>query len=244
MVSINANRNSNRDLLSRLVDVQTNSENYVIGANTLVDVTTAISSLNSNMNKLNDALRICGRTPTNCAAPALTSVSVTVPAIKPLPTHVMLRGYARPSYFLVDGGVVKNCTGPFVRIGDVETRADADLATFDLVPALNGAPGAVSVQNTQNKLPINVNLIGTSCYGWTRFIAGTTSASKASATFYRVKGLNGKPNTWSFRLYGVGEAYLALTKYTPIRLTTPPDGSDPAALDAFKDNASWYVDAQ
>jgi hypothetical protein len=242
MATINAQRNSTRDLLARLVDVQTNSENYVLGASTLSDVTTAISTLNSNMNTLNNALKVCGRTPNSCAAPTLASVSVTVPEVKPLPTRVMIRGYGRPSYFLVDGGGVKNCSGAYIRIGDVETRADADLAAFKIVPALNGAVGAISLQNELTKLPLKVNIANT-CYGWTQFSAATTATTKDNASFYRVKGLNGRPNTWSFRLYGAGEAYLALTKYVPIRLTTPPDGTDPVAMDAFKDNASWYVDA-
>jgi hypothetical protein len=241
MAVINDQRNSARDLLTRLLDVQTNSENYVLAAGTLTDVTSAISTLNSNMNTLNSALKVCGRTPNNCAAPTLASVSVTVPDIKPLPTRVMIRGYARPSYFMMDGGVVHNCSGPYVRIGDVETRADADLATFNIVPALNGAVGAISLQNEPTKLPLKVGM-GNTCYYWTQFIAATTASTRDAASFYRVKGLNGRPNTWSFRLYGEGEAYLALAKYSAIRLAWLPDGSDPVAMDAFKDNASWYVD--
>lgn len=244
MAVINAQRNSTRDLLSRLLDVQANPENYVIGATTMADVMAAISTLNSNMNKLNDALRVCGRTPDACAQPSLAPAVVTVPAIKPLPTHVMIRGYGRPSFFLVDGGKTTKCPGPLVRIGSVEARTDADLSMINLVPGMNGAPGAVSLQNAQTKLPIGVTLLNATCYGWTQFGAATTARAKDAATFYRVRGLNGRPNTWSFRLYGAGEAYLALTSYMPIRLTTPPDPSDKVATEAFKDSASWYVDAQ
>jgi len=245
MSSINTQRNSTRDLLLRLLDVQTNSENYVLLDNTLSDVSSGILTLNSNLSTLNNALKVCGRTPDKCAIPSLASVSVTVPSVKPLPAHVMLRGYARPSYFIKDGYTVRNCGGVYGGLGYVLSRPDADLATFNLVPGLNAAPGAISLQNAQTQMPLTVSVAG-GCYGWTQFGAASNTSLKNLSTFYRVKGLNGKPNTWSFRLWDTQDAYLALrAQYAPIRLTTvPAEGSDPADVEAFKDNASFYVDAQ
>jgi hypothetical protein len=170
----------------------------------------------------------------------------------------MIRGYARPSYFLADGGVVQGCTGSYVRIGDVTTRTDADASIFNMVPALNGASGALTLQHEQSGLPLIAHIANT-CYGWTQLLAANTSDAQDKATFYRVPGLNGQPGTWSFRLYATTDpvpaggdyrnrdtnTYLSLTKWVEIRLATAPAaGSSQSAIAAFNDNASFYVDEQ
>jgi hypothetical protein len=261
METINVNRNAARDLLSRLVDVQTNPENYVVTPSALEAVSAAVSTLNGNMNKLNGALKTCGRTPSACALPSLSAVSATMPSPKPLPSKVILRSFARPSRMTLDGGKLSGCSGTFVQARDVDDRADAEQGVFNLVAGRSGAPGSLSFQSLLQPTANLVANIPSPCSSRIRLAVPTTRNAKENATFYRVRGLNGKPNTWSFRLFatpdaeGVGGAdrnrdpnvYLSLSKSTNANLAIyplPEVGTAADEVAIFKDKASWYLDEQ
>jgi hypothetical protein len=261
METINRERNATRDLLARFVDVETNPERYVLTPSALQTVSSAVSTLNGNMNKLNGALKTCGRTPTSCAPPSLAAVSADMPAAKPLPSRVILRSFARPSRMAWDGGKLSGCSGTFVFATDVDNRLDAEQGVFNLVPGRSGAPGSLSFESLSRPTANLVANILSPCSSRIRLAVPTTKNSKETATFYRVRGLNGKPNTWSFRLFatpdpeGLGGAdrnrdpnvYLSLSKSSNANLAiyTLPDASTSAEeVATFKDKASWYLDPQ
>jgi hypothetical protein len=259
METINRERNSARDLLNRLIDVQTDPETYVASKSTLATVGAAISTINGNMNTLNAALKTCGRTPALCAMPALTAVSVTVPGRKPLPTKVILRSYAKPSGLVMDGAGLRACSGTWARYRVADTRDLADYATLNIVPAVNGAPGGISLQSLLTPTAALSANMASPCAQRVNYTVPTTSDAKERATFYRVKGLNGKPNTWSFRLYatpdpeGVGSAnrnrdpnmYLSTSSVAALAVySLPAPGSTAAVVDAYNDAVSFYVDPQ
>lgn len=257
MELINRERNSTRDLLARFVAVQTDPESYVVGPTTLAQVGQAISTLNGNLNILNSALKTCGRKPADCKTPTLQTVSATMPPLRPLPTKVMLRSYSRPSALAYGGGPRNSCTGNWVLMNSITTRSDAALSAFDLIPSLSGAPGGISFRRSDSTV-LSANMVAP-CASRIELTIPTTAVAKERATFYRVRGLNGVPGTWSFRLFhtsdaaGVGgnnrnredNVYLSVSSSTPLAFYPLPTFGAPAAeVEAFNNNASFYLDAQ
>ncbi|MDF3067336.1 MAG: hypothetical protein K0R38_2937 [Polyangiaceae bacterium] len=243
MELINRQRDSTRDLISRFGDVLDNPSTYVLGANTLASIGTALNTANDNLNTLNTALRSCGRTPTGCKVPAIKSIAVTVPGLKPMPTRVALRSYAKPSSYILDAGSLSDCDNPFLRISAVENPDS--LEPFRIVPGLNGAPRTFSFQSEIAQKHMSVRL-ESPCVRRVKLTVPRSEVEKNRASFYRERGLNGRPNTWSFRLYGNPsgeELYLTRSRVSPISVTAHPELSvADEDMDAFKNDASWYMD--
>lgn len=259
MRTINQQRNFTRDKLNQLVDVQSRSSLFALGAPnaTLAEVTSAIASLNGNMTKLGDALKACVADYTTCKVPtSLANVTTKVPPAKSQAPVVMLRPYNKPSAFLADGyEMLSPCNGNlWAGTGAIDDRAQAPAASLKLVPGVSGLPGSISFQSLLEPSKLATTYLGPSCSKRVKFMTVTTASDKEKATFVRVPGLNGQPNTWSFRLQNVVTAepyrntdantYLSLSRVTPISVQTKPDTSDAATLNAFNDAVSWYVDQQ
>ena len=245
MALINRERDSTQDLISRFIDVLAYPDTYALGTTTLASISTALDTANANFTTLNSALRNCGRTPTGCKMPTLKTISTTVPPTKPIPARVVLRSYDKPSSFLLDAGQLTSCDNPFLRIGGVDDHGGLEAATFNIVPGLNAAARAFSLQSLLQQTHVTVRL-DSPCSKRVKLTVPRTDDEKNRASFYRERGLNGKPNTWSFRLYGnpAGETlYLTRSKVTPISVTAQPAVTvDPVALEAFRNSASWYVE--
>jgi hypothetical protein len=243
MEIINNQRGATRDLISRFGDVLDNPSTYVLASNTLASIGAALNTANENLNTLNTALRSCGRTPTGCKTPTIKPIAATVPPLKPMPTRVALRSYAKPSSFVVDSGTLSDCDNPFLRIAAVEDPEG--LEPFRIVSGLNGVPRTFSFQAEVAQTHMTVRL-DSPCSRRVKLTVPRTDAEKNRASFYRERGLNGKPNTWSFRLYGNpagDELYLTRSRVTPISVTAHPALSVPdTEMDAFKDDASWYME--
>jgi hypothetical protein len=261
MEQINRQRNSVRDQMTRLLDAQTYPEKYTFASGSpLSNLGAALGTSTANMNKLNDALKVCGRTPASCAMPNLATVSYTPPKLKPMADKVMLRSYVRPSLIATYGPVLASCTGTRSFGREVKSRAEADIATFKVVPSLIGEPGAVSFQSLTRPTEYLVINASGDCRARASMLVPTSATLKERATFHRVRGLNGMPNTSSFRLYatsdaeGVGssernrnpELYLSIQlSNNAILVYGRPDASATAEqLEGWKDKSSFYVDAQ
>lgn len=262
MREVNKQRNWTRDKVNQFVEVQSRPEVYALGAPnaTLEQITAGISTLNNNLTKYNDALKSCARDIDLCTLPAVSAMTTQMPPTKSPTSQVMLRPYGKPSGFLVDGlAMIAPCNHQlWAGTQSLEDRTLAPEATFKLIPGVGGIAGSVSLQSLLQPSKVVSAFFGTSCNKRVQIIAANTADLKEKSTFFRVPGLNGKPNTWSFRLHNVTSApvagepaknrdantYLSLSRVTPISVQTQPDTTDLAILEKFKNEVSWYVDQQ
>ena len=167
----------------------------------------------------------------------------------------------RPSLIVsYDHQVDPRCTGTRSFGVEVHDRAEADIATLKVVPSLTGEPGAISFQSlTRPTEYLVINAAGP-CKSRASMLVPTSATLKERATFHRVRGVNGMPNTWSFRLYatsdaeGVGssernrdpELYLSIQLSNNAILVSgrPNATSTPDQVEGWQNKSSFYVDEQ
>ena len=260
---LNRQRNFTKDKLNQFLEVQSRPEVFALNAPnaTLSQVSAAISILNANMTAYTDSLKACSLDVAKCVLPAtIQAVTTKVPPAKSPESIVMLRPYNKPSAFLQDGfPMLSPCDSHlWAGTGPIDDRAQAGAATLRLISGVSGAASSVSFQSLLEPSKVVTTYLGTSCSKRVEYRSATSSDLKEKATFFKVPGLNGKPNTWSFRLYNVTSApvagepmrnrdpntYLSLSRVTPISVQARPDTTDQPTLDAFNDAVSWYVDQQ
>jgi hypothetical protein len=257
MEDINARRNATRDLTDRLLDVQSRPERYKLRSPnaTLAQVTSAISTLNANATKLDNALKACGHDPDTCSLPALTAVSIVPPPAKPSVLGInLLRSYLSPSTYF--GFKDKTCGGPMQSFAHGVSAANRDaLPGMSLVPGLIASNEAD--KDTYSFQPVSnpdMYVLGYhvlhSCHDV--FLQGplTSVAGKEMMSYYLVPGINGKPNTYSLRHFTTpGSPSSTPHNHDPnLYLTLHPDGAiEEDTLTATSsaerlDGASWYIE--
>ena len=212
MANVNTQRNATRDLLAKFLDVQSRPERYALYAPnaTIADVGTAISTLNTNLTALEDALKGCARLNNPCTMPTLGSISVQPPPAAPAARGLMLiRSYDSPSLYLT-GGLIMNETDAYPCVGELaQAQANNYRSTlpdfaFNLVPGLMPNVGSSVAFSIQPAGAPNTYLATTNirdlCGDGMKFRVGPLTGMRAiEATFFIEPGLNGRPNTVSFR---------------------------------------------
>ncbi|MDF3067335.1 MAG: hypothetical protein K0R38_2936 [Polyangiaceae bacterium] len=262
MREVNKQRNWTRDKINQFVEVQSRPEVYALGAPnaTLAQITDGISTLNKNLTTYNDSLKTCARDIDLCKIPTVLSMAISMPPAKSPTSQVMLRAYGKPSGFVVDGlPMLAPCDyQTWVGTQSLEDRGRAPEATFKLVSGVSGVAGSVSLQSLLQPSKVLSAFFGSSCSKRVQMVTANTPDLKEKSTFFRVPGLNGKPNTWSFRLHHVTTApvagevpknrdantYLSLSRVTPISVQSQPDTADAESLEKFRNDVSWYVEQQ
>jgi hypothetical protein len=274
MANINTQRNATRDLLFKFLDVQSRPERYALYAPnaTLFDVTSAISTLNTNLTALENALKGCARLSSPCTMPALGSIAVQPPPAAPAARGLtLIRSYDSPSLYLT-GGVFVNETDSFPCVGELaQAQVNnyrstlADFA-FNIVPGLKpnvGSNTAFSFQpaGAPNSYLAMANLRDFCGHSF-KFRSGPLTGIRAiEATFFIEPGLNGKPNTVSFRRwYDPAEPLLNQTapastanSHYYIKHAQPGTSYLDSGIEYYlitdaqsaetRDAASWYLEA-
>jgi hypothetical protein len=262
---INRQRNASRDLLTRFLNVQSRPERYALGSPnaTLAQVTDAISTINGNLTKLDDALKACARDPNTCKLPSVTAVSVVAPPAAAAALGLsLIRSYDAPSEFLSAGLIPElgifgaGCKNELAQT--VNSLSQAALPPISFVVGLT--PSVTTTDATFSLQPAsNPNQFFAANNGWSTCGAALrmlpsplTGTHLEEGTFYVVPGLNGKPNTSSLRLYQSlatptgsrdprnfkPNVYVLRKAANDVVLSTIADSADVT----LKNAASWYIE--
>jgi len=271
MSQLNSQRNFTRDLLNKFLDVQSRAERYALNAPnaTLAEVGTAISTLNTNLTSLENALKACARDLDQCAQPTLGSIAVQPPPAKPASRGlVLIRSYDSPSLYLTGGRFMdpppnQYCTGEVAQAQANDYRSTLADFAFNIVPGLMpnvGASVAVSFQPAASPNTFLATSNGREvCSSALKLRTGPfTDVALREGTFFIEPGLNGKPNTVSFRRwYDPADPMLnrtapasTLNSHLYIKHQAGTTGQSivfylitDAQSAETKDAASWYLEA-